>query len=126
MVRRMTLITLDVVLVLPEHLRARAVACSEFVSEKMRSGGSAAHFRLGELFPDAGQEPCEPHVSLFMLTVDEAEVNDVALVVERLATTLRPLDAKAVEYQYNPHGAVEVYFAKSPAWSALQRSVIAS
>jgi hypothetical protein len=122
----MTLITLDVVLVLPEHLRAQALTCSELVSEKMRSGGSASHFRLGELFPDSGQEPCEPHVSLFMLTVDEAEVNDVLRAVERLAKTSSPLDAEGVEYRYNPHGAVEVYFAKSPEWSALQRSVIIS
>src|SRR5262245_45276342 len=122
----MTLITLDVVLVLPRHLRARALTCGELIAEKMRSAGSMSHFRLGELFPGAGREPCEPHVSLFMLKVDKAEVHSVLHVVDRLAKTYPPLEAEGVEYGYNPYGAVEIYFSKSLAWSALQRSVILS
>jgi hypothetical protein len=43
-----------------------------------------------------------------------------------LATTLPALDAEGVEYRHNPHGAVEVYFTKSPAWCDLQRAVIRS
>ena len=49
---------------------------------------------------------CEPHVSLFMLAVDEAEVNEVTHVVERLAKTLPAFDAEGAEYghdRFNPH-----------------------
>ncbi|MGH3827334.1 MAG: hypothetical protein ACRDQX_09200, partial [Pseudonocardiaceae bacterium] len=100
--------------------------------EKMRAGGSASHFQLGKQFPGAGGEHgaggelCEPHVSLFMLAVDEVEVNEVVHVVERLAKTLPALDAKGMEYRHNPYGAVEVYFVKSRAWRALQHAVIRS
>ena len=104
----------------------QAVVCSELVSEKMRAAGSASHFQLGKPFPGAGGEYCEPHVSLFMLAVNEAEVNEVAHVVERLAETLPALDAEGVEYRHNPYGALEVYFAKSRAWRALQHAVIMS
>ncbi|MGH3718364.1 MAG: hypothetical protein ACRDRI_05870 [Pseudonocardiaceae bacterium] len=122
----MTLVTLDIALVMPENLRVRAVACSEFLSEKMKAGGSASTFQLGEPFPGEDEERCEPHVSLFMLAVDETEVNEVARVVERLARTLPALDVEGAEYRYNPHGAVEVYFTRSGAWRALQRAVIRS
>jgi hypothetical protein len=122
----MPLVPLDIALIMPERLRMQAVACSGLVSEKMRAGGSASHFQLGRPFPGEGGEHCEPHVSLFMLTVDEAEVSDVARVVERLAEVVPALDAVGVEYRHNPYGALEVYFAKSEAWRALQRAVIMS
>ncbi|MBV9728680.1 MAG: hypothetical protein JO309_04605 [Pseudonocardiales bacterium] len=95
------------------------------MAEKMRAGGSASHFQLGKPFPGKGGD-CEPHVSLFMLTVTDAEVNGVVRVVELLAATLPALDAEGVEYRHNPHGAVEVYFTKSSAWCDLQRAVIRS
>jgi len=110
---------------MPRSLRRQAVACSGLVAEKMRAGGSASRFQLGKPFPGEGGE-CEPHVSLFMLTVADAEVSAVVRVVERLATTLPVLDAEGAEYRHNPHGAVEVYFTKSPAWCDLQRAVIRS
>jgi hypothetical protein len=119
----MTLIPLDVVLVLPEDLRRRAVACSELVAEKMMSG---SHFRLDKPFSDQDGGCCEPHVSLFMLAVDELEVNEVVHAVERLATTLPTLGVEGLEYGHNPHGAVEVYFRKSAEWRAVQRAVIGS
>lgn len=122
----MTLIPVDIVLVMPEVLSMQAIACSELASEKMRAGGSASYFQLGKPFPGGSGEYCEPHVSLFMLTVDEAEVNEVTHVVERLAQTLPALDAEGAEYRHNPHGALEVYFTRSEAWRALQRTVIKS
>ncbi|MGH3772561.1 MAG: hypothetical protein ACRDRW_14390 [Pseudonocardiaceae bacterium] len=61
-----------------------------------------------------------------MLAVDETEVNEVARVVERLATTLLALDVEGAEYRHNPHGAVEVYFTRSGAWRVCQRVVIRS
>ncbi|MBV9012738.1 MAG: hypothetical protein JO272_11935 [Pseudonocardiales bacterium] len=121
----MTLVPLDIVLVLPPSLRGQAIACSDLVAEKMRAGRSSSHFRLGKPFPgEAGD--CEPHVSLFMLAVAEAEVNEVVRVVEGLAPRLPALEAEGAEYRYNPHGAVEVYFTKSPAWCDFQRDVIRS
>lgn len=122
----MTLVPLDIVLMLPETLRTRAIAYSELVSGKMAAEGSASFFQLGEQFPGEGGEPCEPHVSLFMLAVDEAEVDGVTRVVENLAKTLPPLVAEATDYRHNPHGALEVYFTKSMAWNMLQRAVIMS
>lgn len=120
----MTPITLDVVLVLPEGLRRQAIACSEFLSGQMEAGGPSSHFQLGKPFPGAGVEDCEPHVSLFMLTVDEGEINGVTHAVERLAKTLPALNAEGAEYRHNPYGALEVHFTKSAAWRALQRAVI--
>lgn len=125
---------LDVALVMPENLRRHAIACSELVSAKMRAGGSASHFQLGKPLSSGGASEgtseggghCEPHVSLFMLATDEAEVNEVTHVVERLAKTLPAFDAEGAEYRHNPHGAVEIYFSKSAAWHALQRAVITS
>ncbi|MGH3781102.1 MAG: hypothetical protein ACRDRO_10875 [Pseudonocardiaceae bacterium] len=63
-------------------------------------------------------------MSLFMLTIDEVEVNEVTHVVDRLAKTLPTLDVEGKEYRHNPHGALEVYFAKSGEWCAFQRAVI--
>ncbi|MGH3813252.1 MAG: hypothetical protein ACRDUV_12455 [Pseudonocardiaceae bacterium] len=122
----MTPVTLDVALVLPESLRRQAIACSKFLSEQIEAGGSPSHFQLGKPFSGDGVEDCEPHVSLFMLTVGEGEVNEVTHAVERLATTLPALDVEGVEYRHNPYGALEVHFAKSAAWRALQRAVITS
>lgn len=110
---------------MPQSLRGHAIACSELVAEKMRAAGVASHFQLGRPFPGEGGD-CEPHVSLFMLAVDDAEVNGVVRVVERLATTLPAPDVEGAEYRHNPHGAVEVYFTKSPEWCDLQRAVIMS
>jgi len=122
----MTPVTLDVVLVMPEALRRQAVACSEFLSAQAAAGGSSSHFQLGKPFPGEYGEHCEPHVSLFMLTVDEAEVGEVTYVIEQLAKTLPALAVEGAEYRRNPYGALEVYFTKSAAWRVLQRAVITS
>jgi len=120
----MKLVDLDVVLVLPEDLRRQAIACSELLSAHIAAAGSSSHFQLGQPFPGGRGEPCEPHVSLFMLTVAEAEVNEVTHVVEQLAQTLPALDAEGAEYRHNPHGAPELYFTKSAAWRELQHAVV--
>jgi hypothetical protein len=122
----MTLLSLDIVLAMPETLRAQAIACSKLASEKMGAGGSGSHFRLGEPFPGQDGGRCEPHISLFMLAVDELEVNEVTHAVGRLAATLPILDAEGFEYRHNPYGAVEVYFRKSEEWCEIQRAVIGS
>ncbi|HEY3896424.1 MAG TPA: hypothetical protein VGL88_13785 [Pseudonocardiaceae bacterium] len=122
----MALVPIDVALVLPEFLRVQAVACSALLSEKMKAGGSTSRFRLGEPFQGEGGELCEPHVSLFMLAVDEGETGGVACSVEQIAKTLPPLEAEGAEYRYNAYGAVEVYFTKSEEWCALQHAVIRS
>ncbi|MGH4006974.1 MAG: hypothetical protein ACRDTH_02180 [Pseudonocardiaceae bacterium] len=119
-------VTLDVVLTMPGNLRKQAIACSEFLSEQIRAGGSSSYFQLGKPFLDDGVEDCEPHVSLFMLTVDEGEVKEVIYAVEQLAETQPAVDVDGSEYRHNPYGALEVHFTKSPAWKALQRAVITS
>lgn len=122
----MTLVTLDVALAMPPSLCRKSLACSEFLSEQMRAGGTSSHFELGRPFPGESAGECAPHVSLFMLTVDESEVADVTQAVERLAKTQPALSAEAVEYRHNPYGALEIHFSGSAGWSALQRAVIAS
>ena len=99
-----TLVSLDVVLVMPQDFRGQAIACSALVTEKMSTGGSVSHFQLGKPLPGGGGD-CEPQVSLFMLAVDDAEVNGVVRVVERLATTLSALDAEGMEYRHWPCSA---------------------
>ncbi|MGH3871701.1 MAG: hypothetical protein ACRDSR_09330 [Pseudonocardiaceae bacterium] len=121
----MELVTLDVVLLMPEILRGRAVKCSELLSERMQVSGPGSCFRLGKPFPGDGAGLCEPHVSLFMLSVSEAETTEVTNVVERLAETLSPLHAYGAEYLHNPQGALELHFTRSVAWRALQRAVVA-
>lgn len=122
----MTPVTLDVALIMPESLRKQAIACSEFLSEQIGTGGSFSHFQLGKPFSVDGAEDCEPHVSLFMLAVDDGEINEVTHVVEQLAKTQPALDAEGAEYRHNPYGALEVHFTKSAAWRELQRAVITS
>jgi hypothetical protein len=119
-------VTLDVVLVLPTSLREQAIACSDYLSRRMEAGGSSSHFKLGKPFTDAEVEHCEPHVSLFMLTVYEGEVEEVTHVIERLAKTLTAIEVKGAEYRHNPYGALEVHFVKSAAWRTVQRAVIAA
>lgn len=120
----MKLVDLDVVLVLPEGLRTRALQCSHVLSVQISAVGSASHFRLGKTFPGECGGPCEPHVSLFMLTVEEAELDDATRVVKQLATTLPSLAVEGAEYRHNPHGAPELYFTKSAEWRSFQRAII--
>lgn len=121
----MTLVTLDVVLLLPPQVRSEAVRASAGLARRMLAEGSASGFRLGEAYPGFDDAPCEPHVSLFMLGVTEAEVTGVVSAVQRLAGSISPVRAVGEEYRHNPVGAPELYFEKAAAWVELQRAVVA-
>lgn len=116
--------TLDVVLLLPADARRTAVASSRDLARRMADGGSSSHFVLGETFPGLSVGDNEPHVSLFMLSVDPAEVGEVVAQVRTVAATTPPLTVTGLEYRHNPWGAPELYFARSPSWFALQRRVL--
>jgi hypothetical protein len=90
----------------------------------MRSQACASHFRLGQPYSDRNGGPCEPHVSLFMLTVDEDEIVDVLQATEQASRRSPIIQAEGHSYRHNPHGAPELYFRKTPEWIDLQREVI--
>ncbi len=125
-----TSVTLDVVLLLPWNVREQAISSSRALAARMASNGFPSHFRLGEPYDASASASasadggCEPHVSLFMLAVAPSEVPDVVEAVHGVATASPPLHAVGNEYRHNPHGAPEMYFARSAAWVSLQRSVI--
>lgn len=119
------MITLDVVLILPPPLRELAVTTSNLLADAMSESEGAA-FRLGEQFPGRADGPCEPHISLFMMAVDAADVPDVAAAVAGAAATTAPVSATAVEYRHNHEGAPEVFFAKADDFRAVQRAVISA
>ncbi|MEH3141323.1 MAG: hypothetical protein PGN37_14330 [Mycobacterium kyogaense] len=119
----MSVITLDVVLILPPQLRDLAVATSNHLADAMSDVGGAA-FRLGEDFPGRDDGPCEPHISLFMMAVDETEVAEVAAAVADAARTVTPVAASAVKYRHNHEGAPEVFFDRSDEFRAVQRAVV--
>ncbi len=120
----MALVTLDVVLVLPGELREQAQRCNKDLSSLMAARQRSSHFRLGEPFPGGDGGVCEPHVSLFMLCVEDAEVPAVVDTVRRIAEKLPALSAEGHEYRYNHHGAPELFFRKSEECAALQRAVV--
>ncbi|SBW22491.1 hypothetical protein FDG2_2721 [Candidatus Protofrankia californiensis] len=123
-----TTVTLDVVLLLPHQLRAQAVSSSAELARRMADNGYPSYFRLGAAYPSgpSGSSVCEPHVSLFMLAVSPSEVPAVVDAVHTVAGTMPPLYGEGEEYRHNPQGAPEMYFRRSPAWTALQRAVIAT
>jgi hypothetical protein len=115
------LTTLDVALLLPDDRRSLACDASALLADRM---GEAAAFRLDQPYPGAGGGVCEPHVSLFMLSVDTSEVDEVVSRTQEAARSVGPVYAEAVEYRPNPFGAPEVHFAPSAAWTRLQEQVI--
>ncbi len=121
----MALDVLDVVAVLPAELHHAALALSDRLAGRMRTSGHPSHFRLGEPFPGGSGGPCEPHVSIFMLTADESEIDDIFRTTCRVAAALPVLRAEGERYRHNPVGAPELYFRKTAEWIELQRAVIA-
>jgi hypothetical protein len=121
---------LDAVLLLPDQVRKEAVAIGRHLADRMATAGNASHFRLDKPFPDAGDAGdagrCEPHISLFMLTVNSSEIPGVAAALSHVATRIPPLSAEGAEYGHNPYGAPELYFRTSELWTMLQRSVVAA
>jgi len=120
----MAQLVLDVVVRLPDELRSRALTLSARLDDEMRALGCASHFRLGEPYPGHGGGPCEPHISLFMLTVEESEVGDVLRAAERAGQGLPAVRAEGERYRHNPQGAPGLYFRKTPEWIDLQHAVI--
>lgn len=123
----MTLITVDVVLDLPAALREQALAASAVLVERVRRHGQASRFRLGQPFPDGlERDVCEPHVSLFMLQVDDSELDAVRAALDTVASGTPAVAAVGQEYRHNPFGAPELYFRTSAQWRGLQRAVVAA
>jgi hypothetical protein len=92
----------------------------------MEKSGARACFRLGEPFPGHGEQPCEPHISVFMMAVEHHEITEVASALRATAATLSPVSAIGVEYRHNHEGAPELFYARSEAFRALQRGVVAA
>jgi hypothetical protein len=121
----MSSVTIDIALALPPQLRQRALLSSALLARRMRSLAQPSAFQLGHPFPATGDaDACEPHVSLFMLQVDESEIGEVLLAVERVAAGIPALTAAGQRWAYNPYGAPELYFRRSAAWAALQQAVV--
>ncbi|PPK65578.1 hypothetical protein V5P93_005050 [Actinokineospora auranticolor] len=115
--------TVDIVAVLPPELNRAAIDLSGMLTARMREQGHPSWFRLGDPLDTGG--PCEPHVSLFMLAVDRAEIPEVVAATQCLAAELPLLAAQGEYYRHNPVGAPELYFRKSREWIDLQRAVVA-
>jgi len=122
----MALDVLDVVAVLPAELHRSALALSDQLAGRMRTLDHPSHFRLGEPLSGGPGGPCAPHVSIFMLTADDDEIDDILSTTRRVAASLPVLRAEGQRYQHNPVGAPELYFRKTEEWIELQRAVIAA
>ncbi|MCE6998157.1 hypothetical protein LZG04_25655 [Saccharothrix sp. S26] len=116
--------TLDVVALLPPRLNDIALELSDRLVRDMRAGGGRSRFRLGEPFAGGPPGPCAPHVSLFMLAVDDSEIAAVVDATRAAAAGLPPLPAVGEEYRHNPVGAPELYFRRTADWIAVQRAVL--
>jgi hypothetical protein len=93
----------------------------------MRSLAHPSAFQLGCPFPaDEDAHACAPHVSLFMLQVDESELGEVLRAVAGVASSSPAITATGQLWAHNRHGAPELYFHRSPQWMMLQRAVVAA
>lgn len=122
----MTLVTLDVVLVLPTSVRKLAIRSSRDLADLMDENDSGACFRLGEHFPGQHDGPCEPHISMFMMAVEDHEIGEVAAALAMVVPGLAPVPATAQEYRYNGEGAPELFYARSDEFRRVQRGVVAA
>ncbi|WP_163795808.1 hypothetical protein [Mycolicibacterium sediminis] len=117
---------LDVVMRLPHGVRTRSVDCSNALAALIDRRGGDACFRLGEEFPGVPGSVCEPHVSLFMLAVDEDDVEAVRTALGDAAREVASVRAEATEYRFNHEGAPEVFYARTDDWRRVQRAVVAA
>lgn len=124
----MALRTLDVAVTLPTTLREHAIRCGRELNSLIRQANSAAQFELGAPFPgaDTAADVCEPHISLFMLCVDETEISAVVEAIGSVAAQLRPIVAEGNEYRHNPDGAPELFYRADAKWRAVQRVIVAA
>lgn len=119
--------TVDVVLGLPEAVRTEAITLSAVLADRMRRAGHPSRFHLGHPYPgDPSRAGCEPHVSLFMLAVEHADLDELLAAVRSVAAATAPIVASGQEYRPNPQGAPELHYRRSEAWRALQRAVVAA
>jgi hypothetical protein len=122
-----SLLTVDIVLGLPAVRRDLAISSSALLADRMRMQGHPSAFQLGVPVPgDLDGHVCEPHVSLFMLQVAESEIGGVLDAVWGVTEESPAVLAEGDDYRYNPYGAPELYYRKSPEWVALQRAVVAA
>jgi hypothetical protein len=120
-------IAIDIALTLPPELRCRALESSALLTRRMSSLAHPSAFQLGRPFPaHEDAQACEPHVSLFMLQVDESEIGEVLRGVEGVATPSPATMATGQHWAHNPYGAPELYFHRSAQWMTLQRAVVAA
>ncbi len=120
----MPTMTVDVALELPSELTDLAAATNRTLADRMAAAGSGAAFRFGSHGVRA--DGPVPHVSLFMLAVEPAEVDEVLAAVRSVTQRCAPVRAEGTEYRHNPQGAPEVYFVPTSAWHLLQQEVIAA
>jgi hypothetical protein len=120
--------TLDVVMLLPSELERQAIESSGRLALEMAAGGHPSAVQLGRRRPgvDTREGICKPHVSLYMIAVEEEEVPEVVDAVRRVAARARPIEARGGWYENNGQGAPEVFFAPAPAWTLLQTAVLES
>jgi hypothetical protein len=118
-------IAIDIALALPPALRCRALESSALLTSRMSSLAHPSAFQLGRPFPaHEDTRACEPHVSLFMLQIDESEIGQVLRAVEGVATASQATTATGERWAHNPCGAPELYFHRSAQWMTLQRAVV--
>jgi hypothetical protein len=123
-------LTVDVVLLLPDRLRGPAVRAGALMADRLRAAGRPSAFRLDEPFPgdfpgrSADDGVCEPHVSLFMLRLAEADVAALLAAVRSSTLGLPPIRARGQVWRLNPQGAPELHFEPSPPWAVLQQAVV--
>ncbi len=101
------------------------MALNRELAHQLERSGSQAAFLFGQRREnDAGE--CIPHVSLFMVAVERSEVESVLAALQSVADRCAPIQARGARYGHNPQGALELYFARTPAWHQLQHAVIAA
>lgn len=117
--------TIDVITLLPGPARERALELGRSICDRMVAAGIEPAFTLGSPYPGADRRAvCEPHVSLFMLEVDVADLPDVAAAVADVAGSQAWFAATGAHVGHNPQGAPELFFKVTPEWRELQRAVI--
>jgi hypothetical protein len=120
-------ITIDIALTLPPARRRRAVLSSALMARRMSSAARTSAFQLGSPLPATGDSrACEPHVSLFMLQIDESEIGEVLAAVQAVAVAFPAVQATGRCWAHNSCGAPELHFHPSAQWTALQRAVVAA
>ena len=121
----MTSVTIDIVAVLPRSVRELACTSGFRLGRRMREMGGRSCFQLGEPLPGRPDEGvCEPHVSMFMLRVDESEIDSILDRVAICGGALSTFSAYGQTYLPNPVGAPELHYRKSPEWVSAQRVIV--